>query len=36
MKLIYNEKIPALGRVSPKLKVDVKNANGNVPIPNDI
>lgn len=28
--------LPALGRVSPKLKVDVKNANGNVPIPNDI
>lgn len=28
--------IPALGRVSPKLNVDVKNANGNVPIPKDM
>lgn len=26
----------ALGRVSPKLNVDVKNANGNVPIPKDM
>lgn len=28
--------LPALGRVSPKLKVDVKKAKGNVPMPNDI
>jgi len=26
----------ALGRVSPKLKVDVKKANGKVPMPNDM
>jgi len=28
--------LPALGRVSPKLKVDVKKANGKVPMPNDM
>lgn len=26
----------ALGRGSPKLKVEVKNPNGNAPIPNDM